>query len=324
MSSFHYSIVIPHRDQPVTLRELLCSIPKRPDVQIIVSDDGSLPKHGEALEVIKREFDISWVDKPTGVLPCVGLARNRGIQLASGTYILFADSDDLLKEGLFDELDQVIMSEPEAEVIYFGVEQGAICQEGDLDVTPMEKRNRLMRQAFKKQQQGFYEKMYAFLSRLDTPWAKLIHREKAGNRIYFPNRPVSEDVIQNIQLLDSRPKVAFLIKSGYVKREQPGSLSNILNEDFLKHRFEASLTFHQWIRKKKWKEGYTTSGGYFIKTYKLRSLKIAWSFFIDCLLKRFPFLYPLHRYGVVCWLWALEIKSKEERQFYLITGKWEE
>lgn|GEM_PF-2196867 len=322
MSNYTYSIIIPHLNQPDLLIELLCSIPKRVDIQVIVCDDGSAEVHADKLQHIKNDFAVQWVDKPPELNSCVGLARNRGIDFAEGTYILFADSDDLLKGGVFRLLDEAIVEHAEAEIIYIDTAYEHLDQEGKLTRSYNEKRSMLLHEASKAQNRALYDKMYAYLSRLDTPWAKLIQREKAGNRMYFPNRPISDDVAQNMQLLDTQPKVAFLFTVGYVHREQPHSLSKTYNELFLTHRFDVSVAFNKWIRQKGWKEGYNVGGGYIFKAFKLKGFFFAWSFFKGCVLEGLPLTYPLHRYFLLTLFSILTNRTKAERHFYLCTGDW--
>jgi len=87
-----FSIVIPAYNRPRELARALHSCIRQSctDFEVIVVDDGS----HENLEVVRKEIGdcrIRYVrqDKQGGAA-----ARNRGIQLASGAYITFLDSDD--------------------------------------------------------------------------------------------------------------------------------------------------------------------------------------------------------------------------------------
>ena len=99
-----FSVIIPHRNIPLLLRRCLASIPKRPDVQVIVVDDGSDP----------GIVDFQKFPWPKGL--CVelllakerkgaGYARNLGIKRARGKWLIFADADDYFTaEELLNEL----------------------------------------------------------------------------------------------------------------------------------------------------------------------------------------------------------------------------
>lgn len=114
MESFKYSIVIPHRNSEDTLRRCLGSIPTRDDVQVIVSDDCSdIPIDWQCL---KRDFpkvEVLLSERCRGA----GEARNRGMQVADGKWLLFADADDFYADGFLDVLDRY--AEQNLDVLYF-------------------------------------------------------------------------------------------------------------------------------------------------------------------------------------------------------------
>ena len=50
MSTLHYSIIIPHKNRIALLETLVKSIPSRPDIEVIITDDASEdPAKTEAL-----------------------------------------------------------------------------------------------------------------------------------------------------------------------------------------------------------------------------------------------------------------------------------
>lgn len=106
---YNYSIIIPHKNTPDLLKRCLDSIPRRTDVQIIVVDDNS-----DEDKVDFRTFpglneenvDVVFSKKGKGA----GGARNDGLKLAKGKWLLFADADDYYNEGFLDVLDDYIQS----------------------------------------------------------------------------------------------------------------------------------------------------------------------------------------------------------------------
>lgn len=85
------SVIIPNYNYGRYLAETIESVQAQtwPDVEIIVVDDGSTD---DSLEVAMR-YPVTVVSQPN---QGVSAARNNGASLASGTYLLFLDSDDLL------------------------------------------------------------------------------------------------------------------------------------------------------------------------------------------------------------------------------------
>lgn len=96
-----YSIIIPVYNAEATLRRCLSSIVRQPfsDYELLLINDGST----DGSDRICREYadaypQIRYVAKENGG---VSSARNLGLEQASGTYILFVDSDDYVAEDYF-------------------------------------------------------------------------------------------------------------------------------------------------------------------------------------------------------------------------------
>ena len=102
-----YSVIIPVYNSEKTIDRCLQSLlsQKRADVEIIVIDDGSEDRSGEILSKYaeKNNTLILLRQENSGV----SVARNTGIEKASGDYILFVDSDDFVSDDYFYALDQM-------------------------------------------------------------------------------------------------------------------------------------------------------------------------------------------------------------------------
>ena len=73
-------------------------------VEIILSDDGSTDESGKLCDAFAREnadMNIKVLHSPNGGLSA---ARNRGIEIASGKYIAFVDSDDYLAADFAEKM----------------------------------------------------------------------------------------------------------------------------------------------------------------------------------------------------------------------------
>ncbi len=116
----NYSIIIPHKNTPQLLERCLASIPEREDVQVIVVDDSSdgsivdfahFPGAGRAnTEVIFHRAPIGGVGGP-------GVARNVGLGVARGKWIVFADADDFFHSAISDVMDA--WAESDADMVFF-------------------------------------------------------------------------------------------------------------------------------------------------------------------------------------------------------------
>ena len=114
-----YSIIIPVYNAEATLRRCLSSIVRQPfsDYELLLINDGST----DGSDTICREYadaypQIRYVIKENGG---VSSARNLGLEQASGTYILFVDSDDYVAEDYFAVLSHTLEHET-PDMLLFG------------------------------------------------------------------------------------------------------------------------------------------------------------------------------------------------------------
>ncbi len=118
--SYNYSIIIPHKNIPDLLERCLASIPDRDDVQVIIVDDSSeerlvdfarFPGKGRAnTEII---FHKSVIGGTGGS----GMARNVGMGVAKGRWLIFADADDFFHPAIGEAMDR--WADSEADMIFF-------------------------------------------------------------------------------------------------------------------------------------------------------------------------------------------------------------
>lgn len=89
------------------------------DIEIILVDDGS-PDHCPQMsdEYAKNDPRVKVVHKNNGGL---GYARNSGLDVATGEYVAFVDSDDFTSVEAYDTLYKVA-KEQNADIVYAGFE----------------------------------------------------------------------------------------------------------------------------------------------------------------------------------------------------------
>lgn len=99
-----YSVIIPHHNIPKLLRRAIASIPRREDLEVIVVDDASDDKYKDDIRQMCAEFDAHLIElsKNGGG----GKARNEGLKVAKGEFILFLDADDFFNYCIHDILDE--------------------------------------------------------------------------------------------------------------------------------------------------------------------------------------------------------------------------
>ncbi|MEP1152562.1 MAG: glycosyltransferase family 2 protein [Balneola sp.] len=104
-----YSIIIPHKDRLSLLEILLNSIPKKEYLEILVIDDAS--DEGIQVELgklVENRANHRLIRNTGKKSKGAGCARNKGLENATGEYVLFADSDDYFSEKAFGFIEKEV------------------------------------------------------------------------------------------------------------------------------------------------------------------------------------------------------------------------
>lgn len=167
------------------------------NLEILLIDDGSCDgSGGRCDEWALRDSRIRvWHQKNGGV----SAARNQGLALATGTYVMFVDADDWIAEDMVRTLYDLI-TEYQADVSTCDYRE--VCEE-----SPMQDINQGMEAAKAEraeapQIRAAAEKVEAGLQLL-LPWAvycKLYRRELLGT-LRFQNYKIAEDLLFNTELI---------------------------------------------------------------------------------------------------------------------------
>ena len=130
MKSFSpaFSVIVPMYNVEKYLCKCVDSIRDQSlkDIEIILVDDGSPDRCGEiADEYAKVDNRVKVVHRSNGGL---GPARNSGIEVATGEYIGFVDSDDWVEADMFEKLYQAA-KEHNSDIVFTGLK---IIRHGEL------------------------------------------------------------------------------------------------------------------------------------------------------------------------------------------------
>ena len=109
------SIVIPVYNSEKTIGKTISSILKQTygNFEVIIIDDGSTDRSKEIIENFNDKRIIYNYQENQGV----SIARNNGITLATGEYISFIDSDDMVKECFLEDFIKALNKNPDADLI---------------------------------------------------------------------------------------------------------------------------------------------------------------------------------------------------------------
>lgn len=110
------SIIIPHYNSPILLIKLLKTIPDISEIETIVVDDSSSVCMKDVQQYLEGRTNVTMVANDIGENGA-GTARNKGLELCNGEWVMFADADDFYLDGWYDVLKKWIYSS--ASMIYF-------------------------------------------------------------------------------------------------------------------------------------------------------------------------------------------------------------
>jgi glycosyltransferase involved in cell wall biosynthesis len=115
MSDPTLSIVTPSYEQGRYIEQCIMSVKTQPfeDVEHIVVDGGSTDRTVEILERHEEDYDLKWISEPDDGQSD---AINKGIEMASGDWIGWQNSDDFYLPGAFDVIDRY--GESECDFLY--------------------------------------------------------------------------------------------------------------------------------------------------------------------------------------------------------------
>ena len=216
------SIVIPAYNVGKYIRECVNSItaelPETSGVELLLLDDGSKDDSLQVCKELEKAFEYIRVYHHEN--HGVSYTRNRGIQEASGDYIMFVDADDAMCPGWFVNIQKELSGEND--VIYFGANV-----DSDPPKTSMT-------------DGVFGISCNENVGMIPTPWSKVYRREMLlQNNIAFDESLINgEDGLFNLQVIAAAEHYKFERQSIYQYRVYTGSSTKRYNPRFYQSNLE--------------------------------------------------------------------------------------
>ena len=115
------SVIIPVYNVEQYVGECLESVLGQLDesIEIIIINDGSTDESYRRCQDKIEEYQNQRIKIVTQSNQGLSVARNNGLQLAEGKYVMFLDSDDMLCEGSFIKLQSYIRQYEDIDVLFF-------------------------------------------------------------------------------------------------------------------------------------------------------------------------------------------------------------
>ena len=210
------SIVVPVYKVEAYLDKCINSIlnQKFTDFELILVDDGS-PDNCPAIcdEYAEKDPRIKVIHKENGGLSD---ARNAGIEVATGKYLGFVDSDDYIAPDMYEKLYNII-TENSCDI---AVCQAAVVQENEEAIYEDSDEVYVF-----ESNEALYQMIVKKLFTVNT-WNKL-YRKELFDSIRFPKGMLYEDLATTYKLIMLSDKVAYSPMKKYAYLQRQGSIMNL-------------------------------------------------------------------------------------------------
>lgn len=210
------SVIIPAYNVELYIKECLDSILSQSlkDIEIIVVDDGSTD---DTIQIV-QDYAAFWSNiRLISQRNCgQSSARNRGLSVAVGKYIVFIDSDDWLPSN--SVLDKMVKRISLTDADYV---QGSFEYVNGKKHTSYKVSDEC--EIFGK---SILEKTIKCQDLYTSPWAKIYKKEfLLSNNLFFIEGLVNEDTAHSIMIALKAKKVSLIQEVIYSSRERDGSTS---------------------------------------------------------------------------------------------------
>lgn len=222
----YISVIIPAYNSEKTIARCLKSVceQKLKEIEIIVVDDGSTDKTSEIVSTFALlDHRIKYIKKKNGG---VSSARNCALDVATGKYIAFLDSDDYVLPDIYSTMLKYMNQGADLLISGYKI---ALNNSSIVDICPN-------KQAVESSdwREKFGETFTQFL--WNTPWNKLFQREKIIHK-FDPQKKLGEDLKFVLDYVTIGSKVIYCPEALYVNdKSNENSLSknwnNWLNEEW--------------------------------------------------------------------------------------------
>ena len=194
------SIIVPIYNTQNFLNKCVDSILNQTyrELEIILVDDGSTDESGKICDKYKLiDNRVKVIHKKNGG---VSMARNYGLKMINGEYVIFIDSDDWLENNMIETLyNNMIKYKVDISICNFEID----CKDGKKIITHKEE-DLITRDIRDK-----YENLFAKDGFGGYLWNKLIKTEVVKNIFFNENIKIEEDVLFLIEVFQKCESIYY-------------------------------------------------------------------------------------------------------------------
>lgn len=227
----HFSIIIPHYKSFESIQRLIESIPPT-EAEIIIVDDNS--NNDKEWNNLKNKYPYCVFIDGVGINLGAGNARNRGLRIANGDWVLFADADDYFIKNAFEYLNDYVKSN--FDCIYFNVTSV------NLEKNEIGTRHEPYEKLVIENSNSIRYQHY-------VPWSKMIRRDfLIKNEIEFEEIPASNDLNFSLKVGINSVDIYCDRRVIYCVTESEGTLTKKVNYTNMESRLLAARRFNKQLR----------------------------------------------------------------------------
>ena len=238
------SVIIPVYNAEKSIRETLDSIIKQSykNREIILIENGSKDRGPHIIQEYAAKYPEIHIIKGSGKGP--GAARNRGMRLAKGDYIIFADADDYFPDAEIFRKYVSLGEQTNADIIVSNYAR--LWEEKILPAAKHESFALCSPSSEEFRFQGFFS-----VGTLSYVWGKLYRREFLRKyQVTFTDLSYAEDKLFNMQCYICDAKYVFLEDIGYIYRKNDQSVSWQYRSDSAENWFRMAYELKGWLEQK--------------------------------------------------------------------------
>lgn len=201
-------------------------------MEVILVDDGS-PDNCPALcdAWAKRDNRIRVVHQKNRGL---GAARNAGLDIATGTYVTFVDSDDYLAANTYPKLLQKLQEQPDVDILEYEIEMVG---------------SKMSNHYFSNEK---WLDACQYWLRTRAWWhsyaCNKIYRRRLFDEVRYADNRFCEDMLILVQLLERRPVVATAHLGTYMYVWNDSGLTAIATPDKIRQLLETQIYANKVMR----------------------------------------------------------------------------
>lgn len=208
------------------------------NLEIILVDDGSPDRCPQMCDkwasLDKRVTVIHQNNRGSGE------ARNRALNIASGDFIAFVDSDDYIAPTAYEFLHGLFQDNIDIVECGFCTANDDHAELDDI-ASPFEKREFTTEEAVKE---NIRDQVFRQLI-----WNKLYRKSTVGD-IRFPIGTIIDDEFWTYQVLANAKKLVYTNKKMYAYRQQGDSVMHVISNEKRLQALEAKVQRHEYICKR--------------------------------------------------------------------------